>query len=87
MPFVTVIFTLTMATCSSRALLAALTERGPLDVGSLSEVLAAHPITVAQQCDELQAAGYVRQIASGVYVITDSGEEHLSQLSEPSHRE
>lgn len=65
-----------------RTLLSALDERSDTSVASLAETLGVHPITTDQRCYELQREGYVRQTSSGVYTLTDSGEEHLRTLVE-----
>lgn len=65
-----------------RTLLKALADREDTSVTSLAEVLEAHPITTDQRCYELQREGYIRQTSTGVYTITDSGEEYLSSLAE-----
>lgn len=67
---------------AERTLLAALRDRKATTVTTLAETLDAHPTTVDQHCYELQRDGYIRQMAAGVYAITDSGEEHLSTLAE-----
>lgn len=65
-----------------RTLLRALDEREDTSVSSLAEAIEAHPITTDQRCYELQQKGYIRQTSAGVYVLTDSGEEYLSTLTE-----
>lgn len=75
-----------MATFSNRTLLALLAERGPLDVASLAATLETHPLTVAQQCADLQSAGYVRQIGDDVYVLSDAGEDYLARLADTVHQ-
>lgn len=65
-----------------RTLLRALDEREDTSVSSLAEAIEAHPITTDQRCYELQQEGYIRQTSAGVYVLTDSGEEYLSTLTE-----
>ncbi len=78
----TVICVTTMTHCSTRGLLDLLAERGPTEVTSLAAALEAHPVTVTKQCCELQSDGHVRQIAGGVYTITDTGEAYLVTLTE-----
>lgn len=71
-----------MTSCSRRGLLTLLDERGPTEVTSLAATLDEHPVTVTNACRELQREGHVRQVAEGVYVITDDGESHLATRSE-----
>lgn len=65
-----------------RTLLSVLDEREDTSVASLAETLDAHPITTDQRCYELQQEGYIRQTSTGVYTITESGEEYLGSLTE-----
>lgn len=61
-------------------LLEAVDNKGPIDLTSLSEQLDTHPITIDQQCYELQVDGYLTQVTGGVYTITDDGQDHLAYL-------
>jgi Mn-dependent DtxR family transcriptional regulator len=71
-----------MSPPSERTLLAALNERGPIRVTSLSSALDAHPIAVDQRCYDLQSEGHVRRVSGEVYEITDDGQERLKRLAE-----
>lgn len=71
-----------MSPPSDRTLLAALDERGPISVTSLSSALDAHPIAVDQRCYDLQSNGHVQRISGGRYDITDDGQERLERLVE-----
>lgn len=75
-----------MAPCSRRALLTVLAEHGPLEVTTLAATLETHPLTVDQACAELHAAGYVQQVAGGVYDITETGDASLTQRADLDHR-
>ena len=65
-----------------KALLETLEEHEHVRMMALAETLDAHPITIDQQCYELQLEGYIRQTSGGVYRITDAGREYLATFSE-----
>lgn len=69
-----------MADCSDRALLAVLEKRGPTRVTRLAAELEAHPITVTDRCDALQADGHVRRVSGDIFGITADGREYLATL-------
>lgn len=70
-----------MPGCSDKALLATLSERGPVEIASLATELETHPLTIHKRCGELQSAGHVRQVSGGVYAITDDGQAYLEALT------
>lgn len=67
---------------AKRTLLATIQQRETAAVTDIAEALDAHPVTVDRRCSELQRRGYVRRTATGVYLITEAGEEHLRELTE-----
>jgi Mn-dependent DtxR family transcriptional regulator len=69
--------------CSDQVLLATLVERGPIEMAALADTVEVHPVTLTDRCAELQSDGHVRQIAGGVYAITDDGRAYLESL--PDH--
>ena len=68
--------------CSDQALLAMLAERDSVEMASLASEFETHPMTITQRCYELQSDGHVRQIAGGVYAITDDGRAYLETLED-----
>ena len=76
-----------MASCSRRTVLSTLAERGPLAVTALAAALEVHPLTVKQQCENLHAAGYARQVSGDVYDITAVGEAYLARRVDSTRRD
>ncbi|TYT64032.1 hypothetical protein FYC77_01495 [Natrialba swarupiae] len=58
--------------------MAVLEKQGPSRTTRLAAELEAHPITVTQRCDALQADGYVRRVSADVFGITEDGRAYLS---------